>query len=501
MDPADRAVRSTHFPNQEAPNSLLPISRLHQELFHHILQLVLSQNRDEYPSPSTPFRYYADLFVLRWVSHGWEHEIANTPRFWTLMSPRLSEPFQDLMWERSGAAALDIQFSSRESPISGVWSEAEKAFLARTMTREIRKLHITVPPGENLDWYVVEYHHPRMKVLWLHGQEQIVCTGPLRIPQLEELHLKYCEIIWDNLQNLRVLSVDVSNGPNLAQLVQILQSSPQLEHLSLTNIYAASDGAAIPLTPIYLPQLSHIAFRFISLEIASGILERIFTSAACRVVGLVWRFEQGSAWSGLFHHAGRICAPQRPEEQTFDPKLQLRGGELYLETDPDRGLYIFNFNDEQTTVRRVAEAARIFFETSKRLPFGTQGSRFRLEFQYPSHVSEGIKIVQELFPDTAELGVACYEGLEGLEVLAEPTIEGGKPVWVLPKLAVLKLRTKEAFDYGGIIAMTIKRTQAATSSPSALSPIALLRLGPGHLHSELIGRLEEAGIAYEREDD
>ncbi|KAG8919245.1 hypothetical protein FRC00_011591 [Tulasnella sp. 408] len=116
-----------------------------------------------------------------------------------------------------------------------------------------------------------------------------------------------------------------------------------------------------------------------------------------------------------------------------------------------------------------------------------------------SHLVECLEIVHENFPETVELDVSCEEGLKGLAVLAEPQVKEGNPVWLLPKLEELTLETSsDAFDYGRIIAMAIKRTQAATSSPSALSPINSLTLGKGRVHVELLDRLEEAGINYER---
>ncbi|KAG9042868.1 hypothetical protein FS837_010288 [Tulasnella sp. UAMH 9824] len=473
-------------------NSLLPISRLHRELLHYILHLALSDDWDgsREPAPPPPFRYYSSLFVLRRVSHKWENEIANTPLFWTLFSRLLKKPMRGLIWERSGAAVLDVDVSRDPRRVTGsgfgnpFWSLTEQLYLARIRKREIRQLRALVPKAENLDAYLANRHHPRMKVLSLYGEHQVVCTRPLQVPQLEELYITHCKIIWDNLQNLRVLSVAMSDGPNLAQLVHILQSSPQLERLSLRNIKAASDGAAVPLNLIYLCHLSKITFDFISLDIASGLLERLLTSAACRVSEMSWLLSEGPSSSGFFHQAGRICTPQGPEEQIIDPQLSLIYGELHLETAPGRHLRTLGFNSgtakQQSIMQQVADAARTFFDTSRRLPVRVRSSRFRLQLRYMSHVAGGLGIVQELFPDTVELDVSCKEGLKGLEVLAQPIIEDGDPVWLLPKLAVLKLNTTNGeFDYGGIIAMAIKRTQAATTSPSALSPIALLSLATG----------------------
>ncbi|KAG9042869.1 hypothetical protein FS837_010289 [Tulasnella sp. UAMH 9824] len=338
-----------------------------------------------------------------------------------------------------------------------------------------------------------------MKLLSLRGGSRLVCTRPLRVPQLEELYISGCSIIWDHLQNLRVLSVCDSNSPNLAQLVPILQSSPRLERLVLRDINAASGGTEVSLNPICLPQLSTINLSRMSLEFASGLLERLFTSAAFRLSSIYWPRSKWSSSLDFFHQAGRSCALQGPEEQIIDPGLSLIDNYWCFETAPDRYLHTSSLDDNQP-IMGLAEAARMFFATSKGLPFTARSHRFRLELKSRLHLADSLEIVHENFPETVELDVSCEKGLKGLSVLAEPKVEEGNPVWLLPKLAELTLDTEsDAFDYGNIIAMVIKRTQAATSSPLALSPITFLTLGRGRVRSKHLGRLKTAGIKYERD--
>ncbi|KAG8895402.1 hypothetical protein FRC00_007499 [Tulasnella sp. 408] len=478
-------------------NSLLPISRLHPELFHHILQLALFHARDGYEElrPESCRSHYTNLFALRRVSHGWEHEIVNTPRLWAPISHLLNTSLQNLIWERSGAAALEVDLSSYHD----FWSASEKAFLERIMTREIRELRALVPKCETLDSYIADHHHPRLKVLALWSTDEIVCTRPLRTPQLEELYITRCNINWDHLHNLRVLSIDDPKGSNLAQLVQILQSSPRLEQLFLTRIDVPSDGAAVPLTPIYLPQLSTIHFTRMWSELTSGLLERLITSAECGLSDIFWSSSEWPSPLRLFHQAGRICTPQGSGKQIIDPKLSLIKEHWRLETAPGRYLYTLSFSYRRTTRVQLAEAARVFFATSKGLPSTARSSRFRLGFTYMSHLAEGLEIVHENFPETVELDVGCSEGVDVLAVLAEPQVKEGNSVWLLPNLAVLKFYPGSyARDYGCIAAMAIKRTQAATASPTIVAPIRSLTLGRGYISLELLGRLEEAGIKCEQ---
>ncbi|KAG8902717.1 hypothetical protein FRC01_009490, partial [Tulasnella sp. 417] len=283
----------------------------------------------------------------------------------------------------------------------------------------------------------------------------------------------------------------------------ILQSSPLLEQLYLSGLEVPFDGTAVALNPISLPRLSTLIINHIPFDLASGLLERLSPSSACRVseIELPWSEELGL--SGFPYQAGRICTPQTPGEQVIYPLLRAISELLHLEIAPRR--YLRTFVDDwdswenQAKIQHVADVGRMFFETLGRLSFKAQISQFYLHAGSMAFLVGGLAIVRELFPETVDLEVVTEKGLEGLEVLAEPVTEDENPRWPLPKLAVLRLTTFDpSFNYDRIIPMVIKRTQAAASSPSALSPITLLTIGNGVVHSEVLGRLEEAGIKYER---
>ncbi|KIO29262.1 hypothetical protein M407DRAFT_21654 [Tulasnella calospora MUT 4182] len=474
-------------------NSLLPISRLYQELLRYIFRLALPDLL--VGCQVSPSYYYNSLSTLRQVSHIWEHEIVTAPLFWTLTSISLHPSFQDLIWERSGHAALEVRDRSfHHGSMSHHWTEAEKAYLARAMTREIRALCMTVPTAESLDPYIINHDHPEMRSLSLRGVGHLVCTRPLQMPRLTELQLISCSITWSPLHNLRSLSVSKTRGPNLAQFIQVLQSSPLLERLYLLAVITPpenpSNRAVIPLTPINLPQLSIIIIYNISFTLVSGILERLVPSATCRVSKIDVEVEQGLDLSSFCRHAGQICA-RGLVEQTTNPLLETSRFTLNLQLTSDRYLNIrstgWNAWQQQLTMGRGVVLARRFFEGSKGISSTVLHGQFQLRVNSKVDVAEGLAIVQELFPETVELEVGTWErsSLEALEVLAEPTVEEeGNPVWRLPKLTVLKVAMIQeiafgigGFDYGGIVAVAIKRTQAAASSPSAVSPITLLKVG------------------------
>ncbi|KAG9041252.1 hypothetical protein FS837_012499 [Tulasnella sp. UAMH 9824] len=132
--------------------------------------------------------------------------------------------------------------------------------------------------------------------------------------------------------------------------------------------------------------------------------------------------------------------------------------------------------EEQSTTPRRIQLARIFFEAGKRILLETPISRFYLRADSTPIVAEGLSVAHEFFPEIVDLDVTTEDGWEALEALAEPMTEEGSSVWLLPKLSSLKIRAFGAgVNYDGIIAMAIKRTQAASLSPWALSPITWLK--------------------------
>ncbi|KIO29261.1 hypothetical protein M407DRAFT_21653 [Tulasnella calospora MUT 4182] len=147
---------------------------------------------------------------------------------------------------------------------------------------------------------------------------------------------------------------------------------------------------------------------------------------------------------------------------------------------------------------RRTELARNFFEASTVASSKAPITRFHLRADSSSNAAEGLAIVHEFFPETDELEIVMETGLEGLEALAEPTTEEETPVWLLPKLSVLRAKMlASSVLYDGVVAMAIKRNIAAALSPLTLSPITLLGLAFGRVYSESLGKLDEAGIKYE----
>lgn len=459
-----------------------------------------------YELPSSGFPHYNILFTLRRVSHEWNHEIATTPLFWTLLSSRFQQSFQDLIWERSGEAAFEVVVSKDQSNHGNAWTKSEKAFLSRAITRDIRELRVDVPVTENLDSYIVNHKHSRMTSLSLHGEGQLVCTRPPCTPQLAEIHLFWCSVPWNGLYNLRSLSIILNTrGPNLAELVHILQSSPLLEQLNLSKITIpskdSSDEAVIPITPINLSRLSMIAIDEVSFSLISGLLERLYPSKMCRMSTFEVPMEDEVDLSAICRQAGRICTPRGLLGRIIDPKLHIQRHSVQIGAGPDRWLALCSTNSRTSVGKQWTQLARTFFEASKAVSLEIPVTRFCLRPDSVPNALQGLAIANQCFPEIVELEIAVWVkmDLEALEALAEPTTNEGNSVWLLPNLSVLRVRTLSlAGQYDRTIAIAIKRTRAAASSNQSLSAITLLELSDGWAYSKSFERLAKAGIKCER---
>ncbi|KAG8916200.1 hypothetical protein FRC01_003304, partial [Tulasnella sp. 417] len=285
----------------------------------------------------------------------------------------------------------------------------------------------------------------------------------------------------------------------------VLQSSPLLEYLNLNHIEVSpenpSNGAVIPPNPIDLPRLSTIIIEDMSFDMASGLLARLIPSDACRISTIDVELEQGRDLSGFCHHAGR-CISRGLTQQVIDPRVYIMTDVLHLQMCLDIWLHISVIDwsgwEEQSTTPPRIQLARIFFEAGKGILLRSPISQFYLRADSIPLVAEGIAMAHEFFPGIAELDVATEDGLEALEALAEPMDEGEKSVWRLPKLSALKIRVLGGgFHCDRIIAMVIKRTQAAALSPGALSSITSLKCTYACVQRQSLDSLDEAGIKYE----
>ncbi|KAG8955880.1 hypothetical protein FRC04_006327 [Tulasnella sp. 424] len=493
-------------------NSLLPVSRLHRELLHSVFQLALPNQRFGPKYKDHPFQYYDALFKIRQVSHSWDREMSTTPLFWTLTSSEFSSPFLELVLERSHNAALNVVAVSSQGlsdywrSAEVYWREAVKAYLTRVMERGIRELHVRVPTGENLDPYIVDHLNPGMKVLSLYGEGQLTSTRPLQTPQLVDLHLVGCSLPWNHIHNLRRLSLKEATSPNLAQLVQILHSSPMLQELNLSRIAPppedASNQAVMPPDSIILHHLSTVSIQD-SLNLASGLLYRLFPSTTCHA-SIHQQLDGEFDMSGFCQQAGRICLSEGLVGQVIEPRLHVLPHELSLQMGPGRRLRVcipgWSGRERKSMTPGRTELARFFLEGGKGILSKVSISRLHLRVESRSVVAEVLAITHDFFPEIVELNTTIDEGMDMFAVLAEPINGEGNPGWTLPKLSVLNVKLRGGGDpYDSVITMAEKRMHAAALSPSALSAITTLRFAYGRVTRESLESLDRLGIKYELE--
>ncbi|KAG8939313.1 hypothetical protein FRC04_006709 [Tulasnella sp. 424] len=104
---------------------------------------------------------------------------------------------------------------------------------------------------------------------------------------LEELALERTRtVVWEgwNLQRLRDLSLYniSSGGPSEAQLLRILEQSPQLEHLSLIEVATShkSTGLPMPNEPVCLPHL--LTLQLSNVDYNSDLIVRMMRFPQCK---------------------------------------------------------------------------------------------------------------------------------------------------------------------------------------------------------------------------
>ncbi|KAG8955862.1 hypothetical protein FRC04_006309 [Tulasnella sp. 424] len=392
-------------------NSLLPISRLHRELLHHVFHLALPDRQFGSSHPPPSFLYYKALSAIRKVSHSWDNETRSASSFWTFISIALPRPFRDLIWERSGDAPLDVD-TSRSSYMYGVegyidhWNETEWAYLERVAKRGIRQLFLTVPPAENPDPYIVGCSHPWMTSLSIEAERYYAIhtvSNPLQTPQLANLNLDGCNVPWDHLHNLRSLSLCRTDGPNLAQLVRILRSSPQLETLSLDYVKPPSEDLSsetIGGTLINLPQLSTVNIRDVPFSLVSGLVDGMLPLNTYCTFSINIFTGEDIDLSGFFRQVGRLCIP--PVGEVLQPQLSMGWGELGLRTTSYRSVCIrkrnWNYQENSSTLSWRAQLARAFFEPGRRVLSEAPISRAVVWVDCAEAKTEGLAIMHEFFP-------------------------------------------------------------------------------------------------------
>ncbi|KAG8955864.1 hypothetical protein FRC04_006311 [Tulasnella sp. 424] len=503
-------------------NALLPIARLPRELRHRILQFVLPHRRlggpdFQFTSVQPPIRpalgYYLALFTIRKVSRLWDQDICGTPSFWTVMSPLFSDKLRELVWQRSCHMALDAEVVRKGHPYSFFesqpWTEGEVAYLGKIIQRGIRDLHLQVPRGADPSPYITNTQHPRLATLYIHqDQSSFEITSPIHAPQLVDLHLVNCGLPLDGLTKLRSLSLYGTVCPTLTQLFQTLAASPFLEELELTALRELPSDQRVkedvPQGPLDMQYLTRVELERIPCRITAGLLDRLVAPPHCR--SSVDVDVQGyTNVPSLCQQAGRLCRWVGDASEGLLPNLNICQDVVSFTLGYGTLLSLQNhgWSDEEheTGFSQRSQLIRLFLDEIDRAGFKEPIDESYLWYDSISAAFEGTRIMEDFFPNICGLNITVdVVGLQGMiRALSETkNPQDGLPRWPLPKLSTLEIKIfghDETYD--NLIDLTIKRTLAAASPLSAVSPIRKLTLGHGRVQQKSLRKLDDMGIEYE----
>ncbi|KAG9041248.1 hypothetical protein FS837_012495 [Tulasnella sp. UAMH 9824] len=501
-------------------NALLPISSLPRELRYEIFDLILPRHRvvqvmaslaysGFYGSDSPSSSYYSSLFILRLVSCSWDLEICDTAPFWNVISTLFPPPFQELILQRSQNVAMNVEVTRNESyflETVPMLVEGEIAFLEKIRHRDIRGLEMNLPVEGDPSSYFIAVHR-KLAALHISRDRQFEFTSPLLAPQLAYVCLFNITLPWDSLVNLRLLSLHGRYHLCLVQLFRVLSMSPLLEILELDRpLTAPFDDLPeeyITLQPVQMAHLTHVRLMCTPSEWISLLLDNLVAPACCSstiVTEIVGQFNPAV----LARQVGRLCSPIASSAR-MTPYLCMSSGCLSVELG-DAIMFTllnndWNVDEPENGFSLRSHLIRIFLEECKgpRFQDPIQGARLRYDTR-PSGF-EGIKIIDNFFPNTRSLHVTAdvdtIQIVQGLS--ASRRTEDGSLEWWLPELTELQVGTtafKSRRSYDSVVDKVIERAQSAALSTSAFLPITELTLSRGTVRRESLTKLEELGIQY-----
>lgn len=254
------------------------INRLPQEL----LVLIFLQSVE--PESDVWGETLRKLQLLALVCKYWLEVIKNTPSFWA----ELEGDFRRYEWERnlkrsaSHPLLIYIDFLQRPRPgfIGAISAEVSRWWYLR-----LRELD----PGADLT-FLNDSPIPRLEILTVVGDREIdvvvMNVNNMQAPRLKEISLVHAVPscwslpIFRGLRRLRV-GLLPTLGPSVSQILEVLESCPSLESLSLLNIQGfgldgSEAGRRIPLN-----QLKELVLKSLYSDAVQCLLNSI-ESPRCR---------------------------------------------------------------------------------------------------------------------------------------------------------------------------------------------------------------------------
>ncbi|KAG9019890.1 hypothetical protein FRB90_000020 [Tulasnella sp. 427] len=501
-------------------NALLPVSGLPREIRLNIFHLALPHRRLgppdylEYPNmrqpTRPPFRYYFSLFIIRKVSHDWDHEICGTPSFWTLMSARFPPPLRDLVWSRSGQLPLDVELG-KDIPTSSLessmrWSEQDRVYLDQVIRRGLRELYLEAGYRPEAASSLLNVQHPQLRKLSILRDMPLQITTPIIAPHLADLLLVNCSLSWDSLTGLtklRSLILSETHCPTLAQLLGILNGSPSLEVLQLTFCkYGQESIEDIPQSSLSARYLTRLVLDRIPWEVTSGLIDRLVTSPICSTSIAVEVGKHGDI--PLFcKQAGRLYGsfPDVDQLPRVHVNIWFDSFSLRLGRNSYLSLYKPGWKEQEGNPRfpQRAQMIRLFLSQVNKASLESLEDTIDQAHGWFDAVSlsfEGLQVINDFFPQTRKLEMTLDSAINGVvQALMEVQgVETSSSQWLLPRLTELNIKQSFRVHWDGLADLLLKRTHAAALPLSTVSPITELRLDQGVMRYDSLFKLKEAGI-------
>ncbi|KAG8906820.1 hypothetical protein FRC01_007890, partial [Tulasnella sp. 417] len=265
-------------------NSFAPINALPLELLVTIFKITVGDEES---------RRWSIHERLLLVCHDWNHVVNNTPSLWTRIRKTIVSPnakvihalqkYQDspleiecdltgeMMETVGGNAFLNAIF-----PHAHRWRKATSR-LEDTVALE-PMTSLSAPLLESLSLFTSRWS-PRER------NKSLDIFGGRPPPRLQEVSLRSVCVTWSptTLCNLKTLEIqDIRYlGPSFSQLCAVLSASPNLETLSIRDVWFSDDTSTPPQIPIHMPNLSELLLSDIQQRITEGLLAA-FRAPKCK---------------------------------------------------------------------------------------------------------------------------------------------------------------------------------------------------------------------------
>ncbi|KAG8876362.1 hypothetical protein FRB97_004262 [Tulasnella sp. 331] len=268
---------------------LAPIDQLPFELLSYIILLHLNSLQCVLWRSGIPWRVKDLTKVSKW----WREVIINTAAMWTYIQAGMSPSEVGLVLERSKEGPLDLECDRyRRDNFKGLLCDVSPQI------GRWRSLRLDLPIISSGLLSCLSQRTPGLEAIYIRSSE-----GLSRIEDLGEGHhfrsveVSKVALPWHSerfagLCHLHIDSLD-NFGPTTQEMIAMLTSSPQLKSLHLEQMEFMGDvrERGLPssdsggdMTPIHLPNLTHLLIKCIPPDAYNSIVSRVRCPASQSVI-------------------------------------------------------------------------------------------------------------------------------------------------------------------------------------------------------------------------